>query len=205
MKWWQRQYATVLIHVLALLPLAWLIVDLVLGQLTADPIREIQLRTGRYAIILLVISLACSPFYMVLKLKWLLILRRLSGLYGFGYACLHLLNFVEVDYGFNMSLLLQDAIIEKPFAIAGLAALICLIPVAITSTRGWQQRLGHRWRHLHYLVYPATLLAITHFIWQAKIDTRLPVSFAIMVIILLIARLPIVRGFMSQAGEKLRP
>ena len=183
---------------MALSPLAWLIRDFMIDQLTADPIREIQLRTGRYAIILLAVSLAGTPGYMVLRVKGWLLLRRLAGLYAFAYAGLHLLNLIWLDYGFNMTFL-RDDVIEKHYAIAGLAAFICLAPVAITSTTGWQKRLGYRWKNLHRLVYPAALLAAIHFIWQAKIDTRLPLVFSILIIILLIVRLPVVSRIVGRA------
>ena len=201
MKWLQKQGPPIVLHILAVVPLALLGWDLVYGQLTADPIREIQLRTGRYAIILLVISLACTPVYLLLRVRLLLVLRRLSGLYAFAYAALHFLNFIWLDYGFNLEFLRAD-ILEKRYVLAGLAAFLCLVPLAITSTRGWQQRLGSRWKSLHRLVYPAALFAVIHFIWQAKLDIRIPVIFTIVVIVLLIIRLPIIKRAMSKVSRK---
>lgn len=194
----------VVINVLALLPLAWLAWDLALGQLSAEPIREIQLRTGRYAIILLVVSLACTPLHTLLGFKWLWLLRRLTGLYGFGYAGLHFINFIAVDYQFNLVFLKED-ILDKRYAIAGLSALILLIPVAVTSTRGWQQRLGRRWQYWHFLAYPATLLAAAHFIWQAKLDISLPLVFTVLIIVLLLVRLPFIRRLIAKARKQPDP
>ena len=201
MRWLREQGPPVLIHILALAPLAWLARDMALGQLTADPIRETQLRTGRYALVLLAVSLAGTPLFTALGFRWLLTLRRLSGLYAFAYAGLHLLNLVWLDYGFNIPFLWADVVIKR-FAIAGLAAFICLAPVAITSSRGWQKRLGHRWRQWHRLAYPAALLAAVHFIWQAKIDTRLPWIFTALIIILLIVRLPVFSRVINRVGRR---
>lgn len=202
MNWLKKRGPAVLMHILALLPLAWLIRDLLLGQLTADPVREIQLRTGLYALILLTISLAGTPLYTLLRASYWRQLRRLAGLYAFAYASLHLLNLVVLDYGFNWAFLWQD-VIEKRFAIAGLASFICLTPVAITSTSGWQRRLGRRWPQLHRLVYPAALLAAIHFVWQAKIDTRLPWAVATLIIVLLLLRLPVFSRSLGRAGRRI--
>ncbi|HJX12727.1 MAG TPA: protein-methionine-sulfoxide reductase heme-binding subunit MsrQ [Dehalococcoidales bacterium] len=192
----------VILNLLALLPLAWLAWDIALGHLSVNPIQDIQIRTGRTAIIMLVVSLAGTPLYRLLGYRWLRLMRRLAGLYGFGYAALHFLNFIGVDYRFNLDYLRADAL-DKRYAIAGLAALICLLPVAVTSTRGWQRRLGRRWRYWHWLVYPAALLAVTHFFWQAKIDVSLPMVFAALIILLLLLRLPFFRRV--TAGLKSRP
>jgi sulfoxide reductase heme-binding subunit YedZ len=201
MKWLRRHAPFILINILSLLPLCWLAADALLGRLSADPIKDIQLRTGLYAIILLTISLAAMPFYWQLGFNWLRQLRRLAGLYAFGYAGLHLLNFIWLDYGFNLTFLRQ-AILEKRFAIAGLAAFICLLPLALTSTTGWQRRLGQWWRRLHRLVYAAALLAAIHFIWQAKIDIRLPLVFTIIIVILLLVRLPFISRLMKRGVQE---
>ncbi|MFH1650559.1 MAG: protein-methionine-sulfoxide reductase heme-binding subunit MsrQ [Chloroflexota bacterium] len=192
MSWLRKRGALYLPHLLALLPLAWLLRDLLFGDLSADPIRDIQLRTGRYALALLVISLASTPLRSLFGGNWWGRLRRLTGLYAFGYATLHLFNFLGVDYQFNLTFLRAD-ILEKRYALVGLAAYLCLLPVAVTSTRGWRERLGPRWRRLHYLVYAASLLAVTHFVWQAKLDLRLPLASVVLVAVLLLVRLPVSR------------
>ncbi|MFC1941834.1 sulfite oxidase heme-binding subunit YedZ [Chloroflexota bacterium] len=201
MKWLKEYRFPIIINILAILPLAWLAWDFAFDQLSADPIREIQLRTGRYALILLVISLACTPVYRVFHHKSILMLRRLSGLYAFAYASLHLLNFVGVDYGFNFGAIQQDAL-AKRFAIAGLATYLLLLPLVITSTNGWRKRLGDNWKRLHRLAYLTALLAIIHFIWQSKIDIRVPLIYAAVVAVLLIVRLPVIRNLMGKIIKK---
>ena len=201
MVWLKKHGPSILINILALLPLLWLVADFALDRLSADPIRDIQLRTGLYAIILLVVSLASTPFYRLLRFTWLLSLRRLAGLYGFTYTGLHLLNFLWLDYDFNLTYLRQD-ILGKPYIIVGLVSFILLIPLAITSSKGWQRRLGKRWKLLHRLVYPAALLAAIHFIWLVKIDTRLPVVFTVIIITLLLVRLPFISRLLQRPRHK---
>lgn len=179
----------VLLHAAALAPLAVLVWDAAHGNLTANPIREVQLRTGRYAMFTLAASLACTPLGNIIRTKTLLALRRTLGLYAFAYASLHFLNFAGLDYGFNLALMWPD-IYEKRYAIAGFAAFLCLLPLAVTSTRGWAQRLGRNWSRLHRLVYLAAALAVVHFLWQVKADARVPLVYAAALTILLLMRLP---------------
>lgn len=188
----RRHWLRILIHVAALLPLAVLIWDFTQGQLTVNPIQEIQLRTGKYTLILLVLSLACTPISRAFRIKQLLGLRRPLGLYTFMYASLHFLNFVGLDYGFDFHLIRED-IFEKRFALAGFAAFLSLLPLAVTSTKGWMTRLGKNWERLHWFIYLAALLAVTHFIWQVKVDIREPLLYGVLVVVLLIVRIPSVR------------
>lgn len=173
----------------ALTPLGLIIWDLAQDQLTADPIREIQLRTGKAALVLLVLSLACTPVSKVLRLRWVLRLRRLLGLYAFAYASLHLLNFIGIDYGFDLGLLQKD-LPKKYYIFLGLAAFLSLLPLAITSTYGWRRRLGKNWQRLHWLIYLAALVAVTHFLLLVKAGRREPYLYAVIVLLLLLARLP---------------
>jgi sulfoxide reductase heme-binding subunit YedZ len=83
-----------------------------------------------------------------------------------------------------------------------LAAFVLLVPLASTSTAGWQRRLGRRWRRLHYLVYPAALLVAVHFIWQAKIDLRLPYVLTGIIVLLLLVRLPFIRDLIDRSGRR---
>ena len=186
----------ILTHVAALLPLAVLIWDYTQDQLTFDPIREITLRTGRYALTLLVLSLACTPANVLFGLKQVLRLRRPLGLYAFLYTSLHLLTFVGLDYAFDARLIAQ-VVIEKPFVQVGLAAFLILLPLAVTSTRGWAKRLGKSWKRLHRLVYLAALLAVVHFVWVVKAGVSRPVVYAAVVVVLLIIRIPWVRAFLG--------
>lgn len=191
----------VLTHIAALLPLAVLVWDFTQGQLTVNPIQEIQLRTGKSTLVLLLLSLACTPINRIFGIKAVLPLRRLLGLYAFMYASLHFLNFVGLDYGFDFGLIQED-IAEKRFALVGFAAFISLLLLAVTSTKGWMRRLGKNWEHLHWLIYVAAVLAVTHFTLQVKVDFREPLLYGVVVVLLLIVRLPGIREVVSKLRHR---
>lgn len=192
----------ILIHVLALSPLAMLAWDFAQGQLGVNPIREMQRASGRYALILLLLTLACTPVSALPRLKWVLALRRTLGLYTFVYVSLHFLNFVGLDYGFKFDLIRED-IFEKRYAVVGFAAFLCLVPLAVTSTSGWARRLGRNWERLHRLVYFAGLLAVVHFALQDKAGTSRPVIYGILMVVLLSLRLA--PGIGKALGRLRRP
>jgi len=178
-------------HLAALTPLAVILFLAWQGRLTANPIQDITLRTGQTALVLLVLSLSITPLYTAFTLKELLPLRRRLGLYAFFYATLHFLTFVGLDYGFDAGLL-KEAIFEKRYALVGFAAFLVLLPLAVTSTKGWMRRLGKRWKALHRWVYVAALLVIVHYVWLVKADIRLPLLYGAIVGILLALRIPAV-------------
>lgn len=190
---WHR----ILVHVGALLPLALLLWDFSQDRLTVNPIQEITFRTGKYALVLLVLSLACTPVNSVLGFKPALRVRRSLGLYAFMYAGLHFLTFVGLDYGFDLELI-RGAIFEKRYALVGFSAFLILIPLAVTSTKGWMKRLGKKWKYLHRLVYLAALLVVVHFIWLVKSDIREPLLYGVAVILLLLLRVPAIRRGISR-------
>lgn len=181
-----------LIHPLALAPLALGVWDFAAGRLSVNPIQDITHRSGYAALVLLVLSLACTPLNRLLGWKWAVKLRRPLGLYATLYAGIHMLIFVGLDYGFDAGLIWRE-LSEKRYIIAGSAALLLLVPLAITSTKGWQRRLGKRWKRLHRLVYLAAPLAVVHFIWLVKSDYREPLLWGVAVAVLLLLRLPVVR------------
>ncbi len=190
-----------LTHVGALLPLASLAWYYWQGLFFVDPIRQITTRTGKAALIVLVLSLACTPIDTIFGFKKVLRVRGALGLYAFMYASLHLLTFVGWDYGFDLDLL-GPAIFDQRFVLAGCAAFLLLLPLAITSTRGCQRRLGRNWKRLHRLVYLANILATLHFVWLVK-DTREPMRYGVIVALLLILRIPPVRKAISYVRHQL--
>jgi sulfoxide reductase heme-binding subunit YedZ len=182
-------------HLGALLLLAWLAVAFLAGRLGANPIRELTLRTGLAAFILLGLSLACTPLSVYLGWRGAMRARRALGLYACLYAGLHLAVFLY-DYGWIAgegfaATFAYQALFEKRYALAGLASFLVLVPLAVTSTRGWIKRLGPRWQPLHRLVYVAALLAALHFVWQTKADLREPLIYVVAMVGLLLLRLPL--------------
>jgi len=189
----KAHWLQILTHVGALLPLGILAWDYAQNQLTANPIREITIRTGRSAIVLLLLSLACTPIYSLSGFQPVRRLRRPLGLYAFLYAGLHGLTFVGLDYGFDLVLIGQE-LLQKRFVQVGVLAFLILVPLAITSTRGWVARLGKNWKRLHRLVYLAALLAGVHFMWAVKANVRVPLLYGAVLAVLLVARIPAVQN-----------
>jgi sulfoxide reductase heme-binding subunit YedZ len=188
----KAHWLQILTHAAALAPLALLAWDTAQDQLTANPIREVTLRTGKAALVLLVLSLASTPVYTLFGFRPAIKLRRPLGLYAFLYAALHGLTFVGLDFGFDVGLILEE-ILQRRFVQAGMSAFLLLLPLALTSTRGWIRRLGKNWRRLHRLVYLAALAAVVHFVWLAKGDIREPLLYGAAVALLLVVRIPAVR------------
>jgi sulfoxide reductase heme-binding subunit YedZ len=174
-------------HIAALLPLIVLIWDFTQDNLTANPIREIQLRTGASSINLLILSLACTPINILTGFRPVLLLRRPLGLYAFFYALLHFINFIGIDYGFNFALIREDL---RRYAVVCSAL---LLPLAITSINRLKRRLGKNWHRLHWLVYLAAILAVVHYIWQTKAGNSPSLIYGAVLLVLLAIRLPIVR------------
>lgn len=187
-----RAVVQVVVHAGAVVPLVMLIGDALTGGLTANPIQALTARTGTAALVCLILSLAVTPFSGVGRQAWAVPLRRPLGLYAFFYASLHMATFAGLDYGFDWRLI-WDTVLEKRYIVAGSGAFVAMVPLALTSTRGWQRRLGPRWRKLHRLAYLAAILAVIHFLWLVKADIRQPVAYGVGVAALLVLRLPAVR------------
>jgi sulfoxide reductase heme-binding subunit YedZ len=198
----KKNWLRILTHLGALTPLAWLLWDWWTNQLTVNPIQDITFRTGKPALILLVLSLACTPVNTLFGLRQVIPLRKPLGLYAFMYVSLHFLIFVGLDYGFDLGLL-YEAIFEKRYALVGFAAFLILLPLAITSTKGWMKRLGKNWKRLHRWVYLVGLLAVIHYIWLVKSDIREPLVYGAIVILLLLVRVPVVRRAITNFRSRL--
>jgi sulfoxide reductase heme-binding subunit YedZ len=192
--WTWLQVAT---HVAALTPLVWLLWDTWQGNLTVNPIADITSRTGKTALLLLVLSLAVTPANTVFGWRRLIPSRRPLGVYACLYALLHFLTFTVLDYGLD-PLLLQEAIFEKKYALVGFTAFLILLPLALTSTQGWMKRLGKRWKQLHKLVYLAAVLVVVHFVWLVKADIAEPVAWGAVIALLLALRIPSIRRTVSR-------
>ncbi len=202
LKWLRARWLRLLVHTGALVPLAWIVWRYTQGLFLIDPVREITTLTGRTALILLMLMLACTPASTVLGLKQVLRLRRPLGLYAFLYASVHLITFVWLDYRFDLALLV-DAVFAQRYVVVGFASGLVLMVLAITSTRGWQKRLGKNWKRLHRMAYLAGILAVAHFAWLTK-DIRMPLRYGAVLALLLILRIPRVRKALSDARHWLK-
>lgn len=196
------RWLRVAVHPLALLPLALLVLDALLGRLTVNPIQDLTLRTGKAALVLLLLCLACTPAALLFGWKGAGALRKPLGLYSFLYVCLHLLVFVAVDYGLDAGLI-WEAVAEKRYVLAGFAGFLLLLPLALTSTRGAMRRLGRWWKPLHRLIYLAAIAAVLHYLWLSKLPYQ-PLLFGAALLVLLALRLPPVRRRVRALRESRR-
>jgi sulfoxide reductase heme-binding subunit YedZ len=169
---------------LPLLSVLWRVFGIGGARLGANPIEEIQDTFGLWGLRLLVVTLAITPLRDWLGAPWLTMLRRMLGLFAFAYVLLHFLTWLVLDQGLYWPGILED-IAKRPFITIGLIALLLLVPLAVTSTKGMMRRLGKRWQALHRLIYPIALLAVWHFYWQVKADIREPLCYAAIVGVLL--------------------
>ncbi|MEP7359511.1 MAG: ferric reductase-like transmembrane domain-containing protein, partial [Anaerolineales bacterium] len=143
----QFSWIQIITHLGALAPLAVMFWDGYHNGLTYNPIQSLTFRTGKTALVLLVLSLACTPLNSIFGFREAIKLRRPLGVYAFLYALGHFSIFL-FDYMFDPQLLF-DAVFMKKYALVGFSAFLILLPIAITSTKGWQKRLGKNWRPLH--------------------------------------------------------
>jgi methionine sulfoxide reductase heme-binding subunit len=172
----------------ALLPLAGLLLQAARGTLGADPVAVALNRLGLLALIFLLASLASTPAKVLFGWTWPIRLRRMLGLMAFFYATLHLLTYVCVDQRFDWPVLWAD-VTQRKFMVVGFAAFLLLVPLALTSTDASVRRLGFpRWKALHRLVYAAAVLAVVHFLWRVKLDIREPLTYAVVLGVLLLVR-----------------
>jgi len=197
------------VHIYAWSELAFLIFDLLTGRLSANPIQDLERRTGRHAITLLVLLLLCSPVYTIFKWSEPLKRRRALGLYTFMYVAIHMIIFVDLDYGLAWSRLYKE-VVEKPRLIVGLLAFLILIPLAITSFDIWKKRLGKNWKRLHQLVYLIAPLAVLHYVWSKKGniltlqgEIAKPLIYGIIIAIFLIFRIPPVRKALASFSSRM--
>ncbi|WP_372723655.1 ferric reductase-like transmembrane domain-containing protein [Immundisolibacter sp.] len=175
--------------VLVLTPALLLLLRALQNQLGANPVEELTLELGQWALRLLLLTLAATPVRRLTGWNGLLRHRRLLGLSAAAYALMHLLVYAVLDQGLALSLIVQD-VFKRPFITAGMAAALLLLPLAATSFDAAVRRLGaRRWQALHRLVYAATGLALLHFWWKVKVDTAEPAIYLAVFGLLLAARL----------------
>lgn len=155
------------VFIICLLPIAAAIFAVANDQLGANPIEGLLHITGEWGLRFLLITLCVTPLQITFKWLWIARLRRMFGLFAFFYAALHLLIWLVLDQGLDLSTALSE-IIEKKYITVGIVSLLTMVPLAVTSNRWSIRKLGKRWKPLHRLIYPLTVLAIVHFLWQVR-------------------------------------
>jgi sulfoxide reductase heme-binding subunit YedZ len=142
---------------------------------------------GRWGLKFLLLTLTVTPLRRWTGWNWLIGFRRMLGLFSFFYIVLHFTVYAVLDQGLDFSAIIED-VLKRPYITLGMAGLLMLIPLAVTSTRGMMRRLGKRWQKLHRLVYIIAIAGVWHFYWQVKLDTLEPTVYALVLAGLLGAR-----------------
>lgn len=183
------RFVKVVVFVNALVPLVLLLWDLYHERVGPNPLQFATTTTGMLTLIFLSLTVAITPLRKIFGINSLVKLRRMLGLFAFFYGALHLLTYVWFDRLFNLISVGQD-VVRRPFILAGMVAFVLMLPLAITSTNKMVKRLGgKRWAKLHRLVYLAAIAGVVHFWMLVKSDTRLPLTFAFILLFLLAYRL----------------
>ena len=175
------------VFVLCLIPFVWLLYRAFSNDLGANPIETLTRASGDWTLRFLLVTLAITPLRRLLNWPALLRLRRMLGLYAFFYVLLHFSIYI-LDWVNNVDSLLAD-IIKRPYITVGFTAFLMLWPLALTSTRAAQRRLGRRWQQLHRLAYAIPVLGVLHYWWLVKSDIREPLLYAVILAALLGLRL----------------
>ena len=185
----RHRWIKALLFLVCLAPLGWLAWRAWHDNLTANPIEYITHLTGDWTIRFIVFTLAVTPLRRLLGLPDLIRFRRMLGLYAFFYGSMHFLTWFWLDKYFDIHEIAQD-VVKRRFITIGFLGLLLMLPLAVTSTKGWIQRLGgRRWQLLHRLVYVTAIAGVVHYYWLVKSDIRLPALYGAIVVILLGSRL----------------
>ncbi|HAT17769.1 MAG TPA: sulfoxide reductase heme-binding subunit YedZ [Gemmatimonadetes bacterium] len=177
-----------LVWLLCLAPGVWLVWRGFTDRLGANAIEEVLHRLGDTSLVILLVTLSITPIRRLTGWNDLAPLRRPLGLFAFFYLTTHFLWYAVVDEGLAFEFIVED-VIERPYILAGFTAWLMLIPLAITSTKGWIRRLKKNWQKLHRLVYVATGLGVLHFYWQVKADTYWPLVATTVLVALMLLRI----------------
>ncbi len=166
------------LHVACALPALGLAWGAWHGGLGAEPVETLLHTSGDWALRLLLLTLLISPLRRWSGWAGVLRWRRPLGLWAFTYASAHALVYMGLEQFFAWGELWRD-LVKRPYITLGMLTWLLLLPLALTSTRAAQRRLGRAWGRLHRLIYPAALLAPLHFLLLVKADRLEPVLYLI--------------------------
>ncbi len=189
------KFTRLVIFINSVVPLALLASDAYLHHLGANPVEFATRTTGVLTLVFLFISLTVTPLRQLSGANWLIKFRRMLGLFAFFYGCLHLLTYIWFDKFFNLPEIVRDTL-KRPFIFVGMASWLLLVPLAVTSTNAMIKRLGgKRWQRLHRLIYLIAIGGVIHYWLIVKADTRIPLTFGVVLIALLSYR--VVKAYQS--------
>jgi sulfoxide reductase heme-binding subunit YedZ len=188
---------------LGIVPLLICVKLIIQSRLGANPVEFLEHYTGDWTLRLLLATLAMTPLRMLTRLNEPIRVRRILGLWTYAFLCLHFSMYLVFDLGFSMTQLAED-LVKRTYITLGFTAWLLLLPLAITSTAGWQRRLKRRWITLHRFIYPAATLGAIHFLWLVKADKREPLIYLSILLALLAFRLPWARMMRARHVEHAR-
>ena len=190
-----RSTAKLILFIIGLAPLTWLVTaltcDSIYGTIlmSVDPVQKLNRELGDWALIFLMVTLSVGPLSKILKRKNLIALRRMLGLLTYFYAVLHLTSYIIIDLQLDWHEFVKD-VTKRNFIILGMTSMVLLTPLALTSNNISLKILGSKsWKKLHYLVYPAAIIAIIHFFMMIRADYHRPIIYASLLFALLIYRI----------------
>lgn len=167
------------------------------SSLGPEQIHETQVRTGLWTLRFLAITLAVTPARQILGLSALARYRRMLGLFVFFYVAIHVATWTWADADFDLTYMTKE-VVKHRYILVGMLGFLLLVPLAITSTKGWIRRLGGaRWNRLHQLVYPAAIAGTVHYLWAVKKDTFFPFVYLLVFAALL--------GYRAARRMRLKP
>lgn len=197
-----------LVFILALVPFIYFVYQFLYGS-QANPVEYVTHGTGDWALRFLLITLAISPLRKLTGITGFLRYRRMLGLFAFFYVMAHFFVYAFLDVYLNsdsdaVEILqyLKDDILDRPYITVGFTALLLLVPLAVTSTRQMQKRLGKNWKRLHRLVYVIAILGVLHYFWLVKKDLSEPLLYAALLTVLLFMRFKFINGFMRNKTKQ---
>lgn len=174
----------IIVFLLSLTPFMLLVNGAINDQLGANPIEALHFGLGDWALRFLCIGLVLTPVKILTGQSWPMRFRRMMGLFTFFYASLHLLVFIVLDLSLSWAAF-KDEVPKSPYILMGLLTYLLLTPLAVTSTKKMQKRLGRSWIKLHRLTYVAGVTALVHYFWLVKLDYTEPLIYAVVISVLL--------------------
>ena len=183
-----KRYLKIIIFILSLMPIFFIIYQIINNQLGPEPIKDITHHTGKWTLYFIVMTLSITPLKKITKLNIWINYRRMFGLFIFFYASVHLMTYVGLDYRFDLASI-GDDIIKKKYIFIGFLAWLLLIPLAVTSNLRMMKILKEKWKKLHRLIYLISLFGVIHYLWLVKRDLTAPLIFLAIILTLLITRL----------------
>ena len=177
---WRR----IIICILSLLPLVVLVVKAATNHLGADPQKAVVLFIGTWAFYFLLITLSVTPLKKFAKQSWLMVHRRMLGLFTLFYALLHMIAYFVFILGLDFSSFGAE-LVKRPYILLTIPAIILLIVLGVTSTKGMMRKLGKNWVKVHKGIYLVAILAWVHVLLQVRSSYADAVLFGVLTLVLL--------------------